>query len=438
MLNKIKIGVVCLARKTFDFNAAKNIYEKKQQELNKRNDIDFIFEEDLVIEINDVEKAIDTFNKNAVDAVIVISGTFHLGHLAVIINNKIKKPILLWAFNELPYDGGKIRLNSVCGLNLNASNLYKAGNDTFHYNVSNELDEDWIRALKIKTALEKTKIGLIGSRAHGFFNLGFDELHNSNQTGVLIDYYQISELYSEKFNDDEFNHYKNEIKNNYDCSYVSEDQINKVSALTASIKNFVEKNNLNALAIRCWPEFASDFGISPCAAMSYLQSKDYILGCEGDVQGAMSLIAAKTVSNSTPFLADLSQVNLEENYALMWHCGVAACNLWDGKSNISLDSYFAGGKGVTADFVMKSGVVTIVRIDSARGEIRLFVSKGEAIEMKKELKGTYAKVKFDKHIKDLLDVVVTNGIAHHVAMVYGDYTKSLKIYSKLMGWKYIE
>ena len=62
--------------------------------------------------------------------------------------------------------------------------------------------------------------------------------------------------------------------------------------------------------------------------MSYLQSKGYILGCEGDLEGNAFCLACKAIAQEVPFIADLSQVNFEENYALMciavWHprpCG---------------------------------------------------------------------------------------------------------------------
>jgi L-fucose isomerase-like protein len=41
--------------------------------------------------------------------------------------------------------------------------------------------------------------------------------------------------------------------------------------------------------------------------MSYLQSKGYILGCEGDVEGTISLLGCKALAQDVPFMADLSQ-----------------------------------------------------------------------------------------------------------------------------------
>lgn len=431
---KAKIGVVCLARKTFDFKEAEKIYRNKIKELKTFDYVDFEFYNDLVIDIEDLEKVYE--NIKEIDGLIIISGTFHLGHLAVNLYKKYKVPVLLWAFDELPYDGGKIRLNSVCGLNLNASNLYKMGVDNFHYVIGDKIDENWLKAVNIKKAVSQAKLAILGSRAHGFFNLGVDELGLFGKSGAMFDYYQLNEIYDLAENANP-NLFSDEIKKTFDISSISEFQLEKVSKLTFALKKFMDDNKLNGLAIRCWPEFARDYGISPCAAMSYLQSKGYIIGCEGDLEGTLSMVAARAAGGETPFLADLSQVDLEKNTALLWHCGVAPANLWDGKSVRSLDTYFAGGRGVTADFVLKPGIITILRIDSARGKTRVFAEKGEVFEMEKLLKGTYAKVKFEKHIKDVLDLLIRNGVAHHVAMVYGDHMKTYELFSKIMGWEFI-
>lgn len=438
MKKSINIGVVCLARTTFDYIAAKEIYDGLQADLAEIEQVKFHFIEELVIEVDDAKRAaIEIASKN-VDALIVISGTFHLGHLVLEMDKVVRKPILLWGLNELPYNGGKIRLNSVCGVNLNASNLYKAGNRQYYVIVADKIDENWIDAIRINAALSSSHIGIAGFRAHGFFNLGIDELSTYNQTGILLDHYELNDIFSTEVTEEEVKDKKEKLTSTFVVSGITELQLNKVAQLSAKLKKFVDLNKLNALAIRCWPEFAGTYGISPCAAMSILQSEDYILGCEGDVEGAMSMLAHKAVGAETPFLADLSQVDLNEDSALMWHCGVAPCNLWDGKCERSLDTYFAGGKGVTADFVMKSGEVMVLRIDSAAGKQRIFMQKGTGIPMEKLLRGTYVKVRFENHIKDVLDKVVYTGVAHHLSLVYGDYTKPFEIFAKIKGWEVIK
>ena len=51
MKEKIKIGVVCVARKTFDYIAAEDIFKKIQIELKKIENIDWEITSELVIEI---------------------------------------------------------------------------------------------------------------------------------------------------------------------------------------------------------------------------------------------------------------------------------------------------------------------------------------------------------------------------------------------------
>ena len=437
MKERIKIGVVCIARKTFDYIAAEDIFKKIQIELKKIEKIDWEITSELVIEIEDAQAAAQELKSKGIDGLVCISGTFALGHLILELNKVIQKPILLWGLEELPYDGGKIRLNSVCGINLNSSNLYKAGVKNYHVVIGDQIDEDWLDSLRIIKAFSTKRIGIIGYRAKGFFNLDVDELDLYRELGLLIDHFELSEIYKIEVDTNKIEERKEQIKKIFDISSISEEQLSKVAELTSKINKFIDNNQLDALAIRCWPEFATDFGIAPCAAMSVLQAEGKILTCEGDILGSLSMVAHSAIGAKTPYLADFSQVDFKENFALLWHCGVAPCNLWDGKCNRSLEPYFAGGKGVTADFVMKSGQVSFLRIDYAPGEYRLFLQKGKIIPMEKELKGTYAKAVFEDHVKDVLKKIIDNGIAHHLSVVYDDYMRPLEIFAKIKGWKVI-
>lgn len=438
MKHQIRIGVVCLARKTFDFEAAFDIYKGIQDKLNKIENINWEFIPELVIEIKEAQDAAHYLTSKEIDGLVCISGTFALGHLILEINKIINRPILMWGLYELPYNGGKIRLNSVCGINLNASNLYKAGVKNYHVVIGDEIDEDWLDAIRILKTFLTSHIGIIGFRAKGFFNLDVDELDLYKQIGVLIDHYELEEIFNFPISEEKIDVRKEQIKSIFDLSGISVEQVNKVARLTVKFDEFIIDNNLDSIAIRCWPEFAEKYGISPCAAMSILQSEHIILTCEGDILGSLSMLAHKAIGGEFPFLSDFSQVNFQDDFGLLWHCGVAACNLWDGKCIRSLDSYFAGGKGVTADFVMKSGELSLLRIDYAPpDEYRIFLQKAEGIPMDKEIKGTYVKVKFEDNVRIVINKIIENGIAHHISIAYGDYIRPFEIFAKIKGWRLI-
>jgi L-fucose isomerase-like protein len=87
--------------------------------------------------------------------------------------------------------------------------------------------------------------------------------------------------------------------------------------------------------------------------------------------------------------------------------------------------------------VLKSGRINVMRIDSARGETRLFLEGGTVVPMDKQLTGTYAKVVFDRSVADVLDTVTSTGVAHHISMIYGEHERSMRIFSEMMGYKVI-
>ena len=323
MKKEIYIGVVCIARRTYNFESAFEIYQNLQTTLSQIENVTWEFIPDLVIEVEDAQQAAQTLAAKQVDAYICISGTFALGHLILELNKVIQKPVLLWGLEELPYNGGKIRLNSVCGINLNSSNLYKAGVKNYHVIIANEIDPNWLDAIRVIKAFKTAHAGMLGYRAHGFFNLSVEEPDLYAKTGVLIDHYELQEVYNIEVNDDDVANRKQEISEKFDVSGITEEQVDKVALLTAKFDAFLIKNKLTVVAVRCWPEFAANFGISPSAAMSILQSEGKILSCEGDLLGGLSMLAHQAVGAETPFLADFSQVNFNENFALLWHCGVA-------------------------------------------------------------------------------------------------------------------
>jgi L-fucose isomerase and related proteins len=434
----IRLGIVCLARETYDYRAAAEIYAHLSREVSTLENVAWEAVEGLVVSPEDARRAADRLAAAGIDGLVCVSGTFHLGHLVLELHKRVRAPILLWGLDELPYDGGKIRLNSVCGVNLDSSNLYKSGVDDYSAAIGPRIDDAWVDAIRVIAALKRSRVGVAGDHAQGFFNLGLSDTELYGDTGALVEHCELSELYAQKIEAGAADAREAQLKAAFDCSALGGEQLRKVAELAAKIDSYCGLSGLDALAIRCWPEFARDFGVAPCAAMSLLQSEGRVLACEGDIEGALSMIAHRAIGAETPFLFDFSQVDLAENFALLWHCGVAPCNLWDGASTRSLDTYFAGGRGVTAGFVLKSGEVSIARLDYARGRRRLFLQKAEALPMEKKLAGTYAKVVFRRPVKEVLELLIEKGIAHHASAVYGDYVEPLRIAARLKGWELVE
>ncbi|HET7838656.1 MAG TPA: fucose isomerase, partial [Rectinemataceae bacterium] len=69
---------------------------------------------------------------------------------------------------------------------------------------------------------------------------------------------------------------------------------------------------------------------------------------------------------------------------------------------------------------------------------RVFLQEAEAVPMAKELKGTYLKAVFDRPLRDVVSLIIDNGIAHHASAVYGSFVEPFRIAAKIAGWEVIE
>ncbi|MHA1783325.1 MAG: fucose isomerase [Promethearchaeota archaeon] len=435
---KISIGVICLARKTFDYNSAKEIYENIKKKLMLIEDVKWHFIDDLIFENSEVKEAITYFKAKELDGIVIINGTFALGTLVLEISKLLRIPILLWGLDELPSIGGRIRLNSLCGLNLNASNLYKTGFRNYVINFGDKINENWLDALRIIKSINSSRIGLLGYHAKSFIDLAVDELWTFKELGCIIEHYEIKDLLDTQVQGKKIEIRKKQVKGIFNFSELSNEQLNKVASLIAKFEEFIKLNKLDALAIRCWPEFAEYFGIAPCAAMSILQSEGKIIACEGDIMAAITMLALKSIGVQASFLSDLSRISLENNTTMAWHCGVAPHVLWDKKSEILMDTYFANGKGVTAGFILKPGKISLIRLDYSPNELRIFMKIGEAIPTKKDFKGTYVNIKFEEPIWQIFQDILYNGLAHHFVIAYGNYLKTFEILGRIKNWNVLK
>jgi L-fucose isomerase-like protein len=238
MKQHITLGLVCLARKTYDWEAAAELYKKIQEDVQCIENITWEIVPELVITVEEGEAAARRLACSPLDAVICISGTFHLGHLVLQLRRENPVPFLLWGLSELPYNGGKIRLNSVCGLNLNASNLYKSGIDDYYASIQETVNHDWIDAVRINRALKNARIGIAGFRADGFFNVGVQDNQVYGSTGALVDHYELEEIYSQPVTNEGVNERKKQFSGIFDLSGVTQAQSDKVAELAEKIACF--------------------------------------------------------------------------------------------------------------------------------------------------------------------------------------------------------
>jgi L-fucose isomerase-like protein len=77
--------------------------------------------------------------------------------------------------------------------------------------------------------------------------------------------------------------------------------------------------------------------------------------------------------------------------------------------------------------------VTIARLSESNGKYRLVIGGGEIIRGPKSFSGTSGLLQFVRPAREILDMILAEGLEHHISITYGDYTDVLIAFAKQLN-----
>ena len=355
-------------------------------------------------------------------------------------------PIIIWTLKERYVDGGRLKLNSLTGAYSSSNLLYSLErNDKFYLYASsddskvisfiNKLDS----VIKVVKKLKKLNIATVGFNPDGF---GFGQ-------ALAIDLLKVfgSKLYqvearelmerAESYNEDEYKDIFKIANNNMESyKFLENKQIDKSARLYKAYKDYIDENDIGALASRCWPDYFTRYEVPVCGVLSVLNDELIAAGCEGDVYGALSMYIGNQLSNKPLFFGDPVHIDISENLMYFWHCGMGACSLASTKDNIGVHPNRKIGP--TMEFVSKpSKYATIFRVGrKPDGQFRFLISKGSVIEKDKPFLGTNSVVKLESDITTWVEKTIDDGWEPHFTVIYADVYEELKMLAKILELEY--
>ena len=438
-----RLGLVCLTRLTFEADLAAQWYVRAQEMVRALDGVQLVAIEKQVIEQSDADVAIAELRAAHIDALVILSGTFALGGLAQRLAQSFPTlPILLWAWPEPKEQTGKLRLNSLVGAHVNASNLYKLGyRPTTLYAA---LDDpraaqaiaQFARVAGIRRDLQTLRVAFVGGHAPGFEDLAVDKFALRRALGVeIIDVgLETIAARAKAIAADRVKASKPDVLKPFDdVSEVNETKGDLFTALILAMRDLATDGNFGAMTLKCWGDLVAAYGIAGCGVVSVLSDMGLFTGCEGDIMGTLSMLIAKRLTGVHPFLTDFVSVEAEANTGLLWHGGCAPVSLAREDQPRHLFSHFAAGKGLTAGFALKPGCVTILRLGDDGRDLRMIVTTGLALETEMEVRGTLTRVAFDCDAMAFLNEMLSNGWEHHLVMAYGEIVPELEMLCRSMN-----
>jgi L-fucose isomerase-like protein len=203
----------------------------------------------------------------------------------------------------------------------------------------------------------------------------------------------------------------------------------KSARICVTLQELMKRHQLTSLSVRCF-DFISKYRSTGCYAVSFLNDRGVVVGCEGDIPATVAMITLSEVTGSPTFLANPTYVRGHQ--LILAHCTIAL-RLTSG---YRYRTHFESGLGVAISGAVKDGErVTVARYDREYSVLRAGqgrIVKGDA--WSEEVCRTQAEIEMDGDA----EMIKENPMGNHIVMTYGNHVSSLRELASLAGMRFEE
>jgi L-fucose isomerase-like protein len=446
-----RYGVLALARPTFDVPYAEEMAAAAFAALDAAG-IETVGPRELLF---DADAAL---GGESFDAVLLLQVTFTDAGMTLELARALGRPVAIWAFPE-PRTGGRLRLNSFCGLNLAGHALGRAGLG-YRYMLRDPATplggdlplssaapkpnaapafapsaQDEARASVVLDGLNGRRIGLVGDHPAGFDTCRFDEAEVRRLTGIAIDRIALGDLFrrAAAAPSDAIAALRAQEASLAGIDAVDQPQLEKSLSLFEGLRSLKDAQGLSAFAVRCWPEMFTEYGCAICGPMGMMNEAGVPAACEADVLGAVTALMLQEIAGAPSWLVDIVDMDAEAGTGVFWHCGSAPLAMRDPAYPAEAQIHSNRRMPLLRQFPLKPGRITIARLSQARNDPHMAVLAGEVVAAPPSFTGTSGIVRFDGGVEAVLHGLIGGGYEHHVAMVYGDHAGAVAALGRRLG-----
>ncbi|MCX7031018.1 MAG: hypothetical protein NTU62_12990 [Spirochaetes bacterium] len=374
------------------------------------------------------------------DGVVLLLATFVDGRFVAQVASGLPQPVFLWSMPE-PDTQGRLRLNALTGLNAASYVLSRLGRKFAYLHAVPDGESPrqlsaWLKASAVAGRLRKAKIGVVGAHPPGFFASDVDALRLQRTIGPTVVQVNLDALLRQSTEVAEPRWRANLEADSARVAGIDRldpEQLRKSSQFNVTLEETVQSLGLEAVAVRCWPEFFSPYGAVACSTLAHLNDAGIPAACEADILGAVSMTIEHLLAQSTVFLGDLVQIREERNTVVFWHCGAGAISLASPRTGAVAGVQPNRNLAYAFDNPLKAGTVTVCRLGQTDDGYRMLIARGKARDDHGHFSGTSVEVEFECAIKDVLPTVIGKGFEFHFAIVWEDIRVELEQLAALLG-----
>ena len=364
-------------------------------------------------------------------------------------------PVLVQACDD---ENDKVDLDSrrdaFCGKISVCNNLYQYGipfTDTkLHtYSIYSDLLKKDLNKFagicRVVNGLRHCRIGQIGTRPLGFNTCRASE-KLLQKYGITVVPADLSEVIfaAQKIsdNDPKFVAKLKAVKEYATIPAAYEDKLPNQVKFGVAVENWIEENQVDAIALQCWDSLEINYKCAPCITMAMLGDKLIPSACETDIAGAVSMYALTLAAGTPSALADWNNNFAEDrNMCVCTHCGNFPKNFSQTKVELGPLGVLGRTLGKVDTFgavfsKVAAGNFTFFRIstDDPKGVIKAYTGEGIITDDPYDMNGCIAVTKVN-NLQKLMKHICKNGYEHHVGIVRAHVADILEeAIDNYLGW----
>lgn len=450
----LRVALISIARPTFDVPLAQSVADTAYAGLADAG-IDVVGTgAELLMDGDAAQRAVAQLAETEFDALVLLQASFADSSMAVALVEAVagrQVPLLLWAVPD-ERSGGRLRLNSLCGINLAGHALARRRMPYSYLHQSADSREavatitTLARAGRALRVLRSARVGLVGEHPAGFDTCVYDTADLEMLFGAEVVPFALESVLAQAAAapaDPRAEFVARAAQYADNLGELDADATNGTAGVYAALRTAADTHGLAGVAVRCWPEFFTELGCAACGAMSMLNEDRCPASCEADVNGTVTSLLLQALSDSQAFITDLVSIDEADDTGVLWHCGLAPVSMADPDAPILGTIHSNRKLPLLFEFPLKPGRVTLARLHrtgdgDGPGAYRLVIGGGEMVRAPKSFTGTSGVIRFDAPAAQVLDRVMGHGLEHHFNLTYGDVRAELRKVAELIGLPVIE
>ncbi|RLE47847.1 MAG: hypothetical protein DRJ31_08220, partial [Candidatus Methanomethylicota archaeon] len=219
------------------------------------------------------------------------------------------------------------------------------------------------------------------------------------------------------------------IINKIDSREIPRETLRKCLDLYLAMKRIIQEEKVNAVAIDCFP-IILNLQITPCLAVSLLNSEGIPCACEADLRSLLLLILAREITDKSGWIGNPSTI-INDNEMIFAHCTAALDILTESR----LFTHFETKKPCAVSGKIKPGVYTLLGLSY---DYNIMTSKLVEVTDSGLLSEKRCRLQIMLKRIDGKVFSTDNLIANHHVLINGDIREIASLVSWFYQIKYIE